>query len=178
MSHPQQIEFISQVKTLFPDSFKNKSVLELGSHDINGSIKFMFEDCAYIGLDAGPGNNVDVVSLAHEYNMPDETFDLCVSCEMFEHDPYWIKSFQNMIRMCKPGGLVIFSCATTGRKIHGTLYNEPNSSPNTVDLGWEYYKNLTESDFRENFDFDSIFSNYSFSLNRFVFDMYFWGVKK
>ncbi|NDG29192.1 methyltransferase domain-containing protein [bacterium] len=178
MSHQQQLEFLYDVKTLFPESFKNKLVVEFGSHNINGTIRPLFEDCAYIGVDAGKGRDVDVVCLAHEYNLPDQTFDTVVSCEMFEHDKYWEKSFDNMLRLCKSNGLLLFSCATTGRKQHGTLYCNPHDCPNTVDLGWEYYRNLTEQDFREKYNFDSLFSEYKFSVNRYVFDLYFWGIKK
>lgn len=178
MSHLQQHEFIISVKQKYPEYFENKIVLEVGSHNINGSIRPHFNNCAYIGLDAGPGKDVDVISLAHEYNLPDKTFDTIVSCEMFEHDQYWEKSFANIIRLCKNQGLIMFSCATTGRKIHGTLYNEPHSSPNTVDLGWEYYRNLTEQDFKNEFNFDNLFDEYEFKVNRYVFDLYFWGIKK
>lgn len=177
MSHPQQHDFINLVKTTYPDYFKDRCVLEFGSHNINGSVRPFFENCSYIGVDAGSGNDVDVVCIAHEYNLPDQTFDTVLSCEMFEHDPYWEKSFTNMIRLCKEDGLILFSCATTGRKKHGTLYCEPHSSPNTVDLGWEYYKNLTEKDFRDVFNFDQIFKTYSFSVNKFSFDLYFFGIK-
>lgn len=178
MSHQQQHEFIDLVKSHYPDSFKNKTVLEFGSHNINGSVRRHFQDCAYIGVDAGPGRDVDIISIAHEYDLPDQTFDTVISCEMFEHDPHWEKSFNNMVRLCKTNGLVLFSCATTGRAKHGTLYCEPHSSPNTVDLGWEYYRNLTEKDFREQFDFDNLFETYQFSVNKFVYDLYFFGVKK
>jgi hypothetical protein len=72
----------------------------------------------------------------------------------------------------------VFSCATTGRKEHGTPRSEPQSSPLTVGLGWEHYKNLEEKDFRNEIDFDSIFSEYEFSNDLNVCDLYFYGVKK
>jgi SAM-dependent methyltransferase len=178
MSHRQQFEYVHGVKQLFPNYFLNKNILEFGSHNINGSVRIFFENCSYIGLDAGPGKDVDVICIAHEYDLPDKTFDTVLSCEMFEHDPYWIKSFSNMIRLCVSEGLVLFTCATTGRAKHGTLYNNPNDSPNTVDLGWDYYKNLTEKDFREHFDFDMLFKEYHFSIDKTNFDLHFWGIKK
>ncbi|NBU98341.1 MAG: methyltransferase domain-containing protein [Spirochaetia bacterium] len=178
MSHQQQHDFVSLVKQQHFNFFTNKTVLEFGSHNINGSVRNFFQDCAYIGVDAGQGRDVDIVCIAHEYDMPEGTFDVVLSCEMFEHDPYWVKSFSNMLRLCKSQGLIFFSCATTGRAKHGTLYCDPHSSPNTVDLGWEHYQNLTEKDFRDNFNFDEVFDQYQFSVNRFCFDLYFWGIKK
>ncbi len=50
----------------------------------------------------GPG--VDVVSSGHALDFPDETFDVTLSCECFEHNPYWLETFRNMHRMTKAGG--------------------------------------------------------------------------
>ena len=144
MAHPAQFNFCSHVKNMLPDFFKASKVLEAGSLNINGTIRTLFDLCDYTGIDIGPGPCVDFVAKAHEYDGPSDYFDVVCSCEMFEHDPHWEKSFNNMVRLCKTNGLVLFSCATTGRAKHGTLYCEPHSSPNTVDLGWEYYRNLTE----------------------------------
>jgi len=173
-----QHEFVIEIKEKYPLFFKKQTVLEFGSHDIHGTVRPYFTDCAYIGVDVANGKGVDVISIAHEYNLPDETFNVVLSLEMFEHDPYWDKSFKNMIRLCKKGGLVLFSCATTGRAKHGTLYCDPHASPNTVDLGWEHYKNLTEKDFIEIINFDELFSTYDFSINRHSFDLNFYGIKK
>lgn len=180
MSRLQQIEFIQAVKEQFPNNFSNCSVLEFGSHDFysEGSTRSFFNNCIYIGIDAGPGFGVDISCIAHEYNAPDNSFDTVVSREMFEHDPYWEKSFANMIRLCKSKGLVFFTCATFGRAKHGTLYCDPHGSTNSVDLGWEYYKNLTEKDFRGIFNFDDLFESYQFTSNRFAYELLFWGVKK
>ena len=114
----------------------------------------------------------------YEYNLPDDTFDVVASCEMFEHDQYWAKSFKNMIRLCRKQGLIFFTCATTGRKVHGTLYNNPHDSPNTVDLGWDYYKNLTEEDFRKEFDFDNLFEKFEFTIDNSNYDLYFYAIKR
>lgn len=177
MSHFEQHYFVNRVKQLHPDFFKDKIVLECGSLNINGTVRTFFDNCTYIGLDVGEGSDVDVVSLAHEYNMPDGTFDTILSCEMFEHDPHWNKSFENMIRLCKSNGLIFFTCATIGRKEHGTFFNRPEDSPLTFNIGWDHYKNLTEQDFREYFNFDELFVEYEFSVNKTHFDLYFWGVK-
>lgn len=178
MSHYQQTEFVKSVKNLLPDYFYQKNVLEFGSLNLNGSVREFFSNCCYIGVDLGKGKDVDVVSIAHEYNMPDQSFDVVLSCEMFEHDPHWIKSFNNMIRLCKPKGLLFFTCATTGRQEHGTFFNRPEDSPLTLNIGWDYYKNLTENNFREYFYFDELFDAYEFSVNKSHFDLYFYGIKK
>jgi hypothetical protein len=95
-----------------------------------------------------------------------------ISCECFEHDKHWKETFETMWRIAR--GLVIFSCATTGRPEHGTTATSPADSPFTND----YYMNLTEEDFKKEFDFDSMFSKYQFSVCNRPEDLYFWGLKK
>jgi len=176
MSHKEQIQFVSKVKVKYPNAFFDKCVVEIGSLDINGSVRQLFNNCVYVGVDVGPGPGVDVVSLGHLYKM-NNSFDVAISCECFEHDRYWKDTFLNMIDLCKPGGLVIFSCATTGRKEHGTSLHEPYSSPLTTGLGWEYYRNLTKQDFESVLNFNKVFSGFEFSVNDEVHDLYFYGVK-
>lgn len=197
MAHSTQRDFIQYVKDKFPQYFEDAKVLEVGSLDINGTMRSFFDNCDYLGIDVGQGNGVDLVVQGQKYDAPDGTYDVCSSGECFEHNPYWAETFANMVRMCKSGGLVFFTCATTGRKEHGTTRTDPDSSPLTVNIGWEYYKNLDENDFRESFEesFDDIFSEYEFhstvdydNPTKFIEkmrtyinpceDLYFWGIKK
>lgn len=177
MAHLQQFEFIEHVKKTYIDFFKNKTVLEIGSLNINGSVRQFFDNCFYIGIDIATGQDVDIVCLGHEYKAPDNTFDVVISTECFEHDPYWELTFLNMIRMCKQNGLVIFTCATTGRPEHGTVNNDPKASPLTIQKGWNYYKNLTEQDF-DKFDLGKKFTEFQFFRNYIHHDLYFYGFKK
>lgn len=61
------------------------------------------------------GKGVDLVCKGEEYDGPDNTFDTVVSGEVMEHNPYWAEKMRNMIRVCKPGGLVVMTCAGLGR---------------------------------------------------------------
>jgi len=178
MSHPQQMNFVSRLKKTFPSNFKNSKVLEIGSLNINGTIRIFFENCDYLGVDVGPGNGVDLVCPGQELTLPDNSYDTVGSCECFEHNPFWVETFTNMYRMCKPGGLVFMSCATTGRPEHGTTRTSPSDSPLTIRKGWDYYKNLTEQDFRDSYDIENMFSFHSFSVDMSNFDLYFYGIKK
>lgn len=173
MAHQQQFDFVASVLGNYPNNFQNCKVLEIGSLDINGSVRKFFTNCDYIGIDLGEGKGVDVVCEGQKYDAPDNTFDTCISCECFEHNPYWVETFQNMIRMVKPNGLIVMSCATTGRAEHGTKKTTPDDAP----FCGEYYKNLTEQDFKENFNLETIFSTYKFSIGQSTKDLYFYGVK-
>lgn len=178
MAHDQQRRYVEKLKKKAPDFFKEQKVLEVGSLNINGTVRDFFERCSYVGIDVGPGDGVDVVCEGQNYNAPDNTYDTVCSLECFEHNPYWIETFTNMIRVCRPGGLVFFTCATEGRAEHGTSRTNPVDSPLTVDLGWDYYKNLSESDFRENIALGDYFDQFAFEVNTESHDLYFWGVKK
>lgn len=195
--HKEQRNYIDKVKKMFPEVFKNRKVLDIGSFDVNGNEKPWFENCDFIGLDLLPGPGVDVACPANEYDAPDETFDTIISCECWEHNPFYKESILNAIRMLKPGGYFIWTCATTGRPVHGTKTqdeidrkNNKTSQGNSVenwktmpnvqreDWDSEYYKNITEEDIREFCDVDKIFSSYEFSIEENHCDLYFWGIKK
>lgn len=178
MAHPEQREFIRKLKYKFPDFFINKKVLDVGSLNINGTLRDFFNDCQYLGIDVLGGPCVDIVCQGQDYADPDESFDVVCSAECFEHNPYWVETFKNMIRLCKRNGLVFFTCATEGRAEHGTTRTSPGCSPLTVAIGWEYYKNLTEKDVLENINLEEYFSDYGFSVNNQSFDLYFWGIRK
>lgn len=182
MAHPQQKAFCERVKASHPNFFKNKRVLDVGSLDINGNNRFLFEDCSHIGIDIGPGKNVDIVSVAHEFAAPDESFDVIISTECFEHDMHYEKSIKNIMRLLTSDGMFIFTCATTGRPEHGTRRSDESvNAPLLADAGdeWaDYYKNLTEQDIREVLDIDQVFKEYSFEVEPDAHDLYFWGIKK
>ena len=175
MSHPAQHDYIRYVKNKFPDQFFNKQVVEIGSLNINGTVRIFFDNCYYIGLDVAEGKDVDVVCEGQKFNAPNESFDVAISCECFEHNPEWVATFRNMYRLIRPGGMILMTCATTGRAEHGTTKTTPQDSPLTIGLGWDYYKNLTEQDFREHFNIEGMFRNFEFlSQNT---DLYFYGIK-
>ena len=170
MSHQAQLDFVAIVRAMYPDYFVGKKVLEIGSLNINGSIRPFFEQCTYVGVDLGEGRDVDVVARGEDLTYADGSFDVVASCECFEHNPEWVATLNNMIRMSS--GLVFFSCATTGRPEHGT----PRTSPHDAPFCGEYYRNLTEEDVRSAIDL-SVFEDYQFLTNDMAHDLYFWGIK-
>lgn len=184
MAHKAQVEFCTYVKDINPKWFKDSKVLDVGSLDINGNNRYLFDDSVYTGIDIGEGNNVDEVSLGHEYDAPDDTYDVIISTECFEHDMYYEKTISNIIRMLKPGGMFLFSCAAPGRPIHGVSINGVVSSDSpftsTINNEWStYYKNLGISDIKELINLDEVFSDYEISeSNDSHYDLYFWGIKK
>jgi hypothetical protein len=151
--------------------------LEVGSYDVNGSVRKFFPNADYVGVDLIQGPGVDLVCEGDKIPHQDNNYHITISCECFEHNPSWAETFINMYRMTKDGGLVIFTCATTGRAEHGTTRTSPKSSPGTQALNWDYYKNLTAEDFQSILNFNEIFQEYFFLMNSISCDLYFFGVK-
>ena len=79
-----------------------------------------------------------------------------------------------MIEHLSDDGLLIFTCATTGRPEHGTSRTDPSMSPGTSSLSWDYYKNLTQDDFIKSC---SKLNGYVFFTNDVSQDLYFVGAK-
>ena len=175
MAHREQREWCELVKYAHPEYFIGTNVLDIGSLDINGNNRYLFEQCDYTGIDIGAGLNVDVVCSGHLFKS-DDLFDVVISTECFEHDEYWQQTLKNVINnLLKEGGLFLFSCAAPGRPEHGTKKTSPKDSPFTTD----YYRNLSEEDIRSVLDCDNIFSNYKFKTRKeFPQDLYFYGIKK
>jgi SAM-dependent methyltransferase len=180
MAHENQQEFFKKVKYMFPEHFEEVAVCDIGSLDINGNNRFLFTDYTYVGVDIGYGKNVDVVSKGHEYK-PGKQFDVVISSECFEHDMYYKETIQNICEnLLTPGGIFIFSCATTGRHEHGTRRTTPIDSPFTAIEGeWsDYYRNVTQQDVEDAIDLEKYFLIHHFYTNEETKDLYFWGVKK
>ena len=177
MAHIQQFRFINFIKESLPDYFISKKVLEIGSLNINGSVRTFFNECDYTGIDVANGKDVDIVSNGENYFEKANTFDVIISCECMEHNPMYQKTWLNMLRMLKNDGLIIMTCATFGRPQHGTSLSEPVSSPLTIQLGQDYYKNLIRNDF-EFVNMDVFFSDYLFETDYSSHDLYFIGIGK
>ncbi len=176
MAHRTQIEWCLRVREEYSQYFINKRILDIGSLDVNGNNKHLFEDCEYIGLDLIEGKNVDVVSVAHEY-VSDELFDVVLSTNTFEHDMYYELTLKKMVGLLKSSGLMFF-CASSGHKRHGTKSRAPWASGTTQinNKEWaNYYKNLTMKDITDVLNFKEIFSE--FSLEDKEKDIRFIGIK-
>ena len=174
MAHYEQRMFLEFPKSRFPEYFLNCKVIEIGSLKINGTARDLFQDCAYLGVDIGIVKGVNLVGQGQELMFPNDSFDVAISVECFEHNPYWLETFINMHRMAR--SFVLFTCASSGRAEHGTTRTDLWTSPLTAE--WDYYKNLDETDFTSRLAFSELFSSFEFIYNKASFDLYFWGIKR
>ncbi len=178
MAHYQQLKFVEELSLAFPQFFNHKKVLEIGSWNTNGSIRTFFKDCDYTGVDIAKGPGVDLVCHGEDVDLPDQSFDITISCECFEHNPEWGKTFNNMERMLKDDGLFVMTCATLGREEHGTSRCGQGASLTSTGDTHNYYHNLKEQDIRENIPLDNFFSEYKFFVNVYSRDLYLVAIKK
>lgn len=177
MSHPEQRAFFSAVATRNQALVKGGRVLEVGSYDVNGSMRSHFSLASgYVGVDLTPGPNVDHVGYGHEYEEPDGSFDLAISGSCLEHDPHWQDTLANMVRLTKPGGVVAITFASRGFPEHGTRRTMTADSPGTQAEGLDYYRNLEEVDF-EALPMDSWFSTWRLWYVSTTFEMYVAGIR-
>jgi len=104
----------------FIDAREKIVVLELGSADVNGGYRELFSHpkFEYCGADLIKAQGVDLV-LKSPYEIPlaDAYADVVVSGQMLEHCAYFWLSFQEMVRVLKPDGL-LFLIAPSAGPIH------------------------------------------------------------
>ena len=177
MAHPEQAEFFSGVRSHYSAAFSSARVLEVGSLDINGSVRELFSNCDYTGVDLQLGPGVDLARQGQLVDFPTAHFDTTISAECLEHNPFWRETVANMLRMTRPGGLVLISCATTGRLEHGTSRTNPDASPFTSAEKWEYYQNLSASDLESSLNLDGWLADWSSWINFITRDLYFVGIR-
>lgn len=179
--HWEARHFTMFVKQTLSDFFANKRVLDVGSGDINGNNRYLFDNCHYDGNDVIEANNVTIVSKTKDLPFVNHLFDTIISTECFEHDPEYAESFVKIYNMLKPGGLFCFTCASTDRPEHGTRRTTPGDSYGTIgnlDDMSDYYKNLTAQDVNDVMPFNQLFSAWDTYYNDASKDLYFIGIKK
>lgn len=177
MACGEQGEFIDIVKRHLPHFFSGARVVEMGSLDINGSVRGHFTGGQYVGVDLGPGPGVDLVACGHLLDEPSGSYDCAISANCFEHNPFWLETFINMLRFTREGGLVLFTCASIGFREHGTHRSAPEASPHTVGLGWHYYRNLVARDFTRAIDLSRWCADWRFFQDHETYCLYFVGLR-
>jgi SAM-dependent methyltransferase len=94
------------------------NVLDVGSMDVNGSYRPLFDEPQwnYRGADLEPGKNVDVV-LRHPYDfsqISSNSIDVLVSGQALEHmQQFWL-FFLEVFRCLKPDGLCCIIAPSSG----------------------------------------------------------------
>lgn len=103
-------------------------ILEVGSRDVNGSIRPIFENLrgvSYLGVDLVEGERVDQVIDVCKLDTVFEpaSFDAVLTTEMLEHCYDWKAGIIQMVRVIKPGGLLLLTTRSPGFELHGYPYD-------------------------------------------------------
>jgi len=102
---------------------KGKKVLEIGSMDVNGSLRSFVESRnpeQYIGVDLSQGKGVDFVCDAEKLLdiFEPDSFDIVISTELLEHVKNWKQVIHNIKTVCKPGGIILVTTRSLGFPYH------------------------------------------------------------
>jgi len=116
----------------FKDTYLNPSqdlkILDIGSFDKTGDYNYGLilneKKWTYHGLDLRAGNNIDIVveNPYHWDEIEDETYDLVVSGQAFEHIEFFWLTLEEVKRILKPGGLFFLIVPSTG-PVHKNPYD-------------------------------------------------------
>lgn len=115
--HQEVMDWLRMIRGERPEIFHGSNVIEFGSLNINGTPRVLFTECDYVGVDWRDGPDVDVVCLAHKYT-DWRLFDVGISTEMLEHDPYWADSVSNMVSFLRQGGDMLLTFGGEHRAEH------------------------------------------------------------
>lgn len=110
-------------RNVLPMDTTGKRVLEVGSLNVNGSIRATIESqepALYWGVDIEPGPGVDEVISVHDLikRFGAEKFDLVISTEMLEHVEDWRDALRNLKAVVKVGGTLILTTRRPGFPRH------------------------------------------------------------
>ena len=93
-------------------------ILDVGSYDVNGSYRPLFENknWHYRGLDIASGQNVDIVinDIYHWQEVETASVDVVISGQAFEHIEYFWQTFEEIYRVLKLGGLCCIIAPSSG----------------------------------------------------------------
>jgi SAM-dependent methyltransferase len=105
----------------FAKRFKDQisgSVLDVGSFNVNGSLKSVLPVTFGIDMRKGPGVDevLDVCGLVERFGP--ESFDHVVSADALEHIEHWRTAMEQMWAVLKPGGLLLLTMASPSKGRH------------------------------------------------------------
>ena len=99
------------------------SVLEIGSHDVNGSLRPFVNASHYFGIDTVAGPGVDAVADGLDAAALGAV-DLVIMTEVLEHARHWAALLMVAQACVRPGGHILISTRSPGYPWHGEMYRD------------------------------------------------------
>jgi hypothetical protein len=115
--HLSSLEHMQDIANRFLVKDRPINVLDIGSYDVNGSYRPIFQrgENSYIGLDMVAGPNVDIVPAStYQFPLASNSFDLVTSGQTFEHTEFFWMTWLEMVRVTKPDGLIFLIAPSRG----------------------------------------------------------------
>lgn len=110
------------------EEIQGKNVIEIGSMDVNGSLRPLLESFwpkQYVGVDIIKGRGVDIICKAEDLldKFQKESFDVLISTELLEHVRDWKRTISNFKNIVKTGGIIMITTRSYGFPYHGAPYD-------------------------------------------------------
>src|ERR1700754_860375 len=101
------------------DDVRDKTVLEVGGANWNGTVKPIveaFKPTRYVVTDASDGPGVDqVVAAEHLVSVfGKDAFDVVICTETLQYVDDWKKALENMLRVLRPNGIILITAKGVG----------------------------------------------------------------
>jgi len=130
--HPSALKTIN----LFNDIYCSPglTVLDVGSADINGGIREIFNSNLFTGVDLESGEGTDVVlEDPYKYPFKQNSFDIIIATSVFEHSDFFWMLFIELTRILSEGGYLLITAPS-----NGYIHRHPIDS-------WRFYPDSASS---------------------------------
>lgn len=97
------------------DPLVDWKILDIGGQNVNGTVHDYFPNATILTLDL---ENADIIADARTWE-PTEQFEIVIATEVFEHVEDWPAIIATARKALVDTGVLLTTCASTGRKIHG-----------------------------------------------------------
>ncbi len=115
--HASSYEHMTGLVQRHLDVGQDLRVLDIGSYDVNGSYRTLFQQASwtYVGIDLSAGPGVDIaLESPYKFPLPSSSMDLVISGQAFEHVEFFWQTWLEMLRVLKPGGRIFLIAPSRG----------------------------------------------------------------